>query len=242
MLIRSSLVTLQDEDLHVLLDKTRHEISAIDYLNMLGKHSAIYHLNVWRNTNSTINTSWSPSLVSHLDILPHLRLTLCRFFTCLMKSLNFPHSCPIKHMDIKPQNIPVRNIKDTSINDTDPFKIYITDFGLSPFYVSVGDTETDSWTTFARAYAAQEVVLQVTRGLSADIFSMGCAYAEMLSVVLDGLTDQNSAPEGPTHWGQLKQARSGTDGETRAYRSKLKDVVGWLRGISIAQTELNAVR
>jgi serine/threonine protein kinase len=144
---------------------------------------------------------------------------------------------------IKPQNILVRNIRHTIINDTDPFKIYITDFGSSRFYPSIEATETDSFTPFTRMYAAQEVVLQDTRGLSADVFSMGCVYAEMLAVVLDGLTDRYSLPqETPSHWDELKKARSGTNGTPRPYHLKVKDVSEWLHNLSIAQTELNAVR
>jgi serine/threonine protein kinase len=176
-------------------------------------------------------------------VLAERTQALTKFFTCLAKTLDFLHSFPIKHMDIKPQNILVRNIRHTTINDDDPFKIYLTDFGSSRFYPSVEDTETDSWTPFTRAYAAQEVVLQETRGLSADIFSMGCVYAEMLATVLDGLTDRSSAPpETPSHWDTLRTARSGTDQKPRPYHSKLKDVVEWLHSVLIVQTDLAAVR
>jgi serine/threonine protein kinase len=108
---------------------------------------------------------------------------LCKFFTCLAKTLDFIHSLPIKHMDIKPQNILVRYVRHSSINGTDPFKIYLTNFGSSRFYPSIADTETDSLTPFTRAYAAQEVILQERRGLSADIFSMGCVYAQRPSAL-----------------------------------------------------------
>jgi serine/threonine protein kinase len=177
------------------------------------------------------------------SVLAERTQAISKFFTCLAKTLDFIHSFPIKHMDIKPQNILVRNIRHTSINDGDPFKIYITDFGSSRFYPSVEDTETDSWTPFTRAYAAQEVVLQETRGLSADIFSMGCVYAEMLAVVLDGTTDRYSMPDKiSNHWDELKQARKGTDGQPRPYHSKTRDVTGWLHGVLIERAELNAIR
>ncbi|KAF2023208.1 kinase-like protein, partial [Setomelanomma holmii] len=113
---------------------------------------------------------------------------ISKFFTCLIRALDFLHSFPIKHMDIKPQNILVRNIRHTSINGPDPFKIYFTDFGSSRLYPSIEDSETDNWTPFTRTYAAQEVVLQERRGLSADVFSMGCVFSEMLATALDGLT------------------------------------------------------
>jgi len=176
-------------------------------------------------------------------VLAERTQAISKFFTCLAKTLDFIHSFPIKHMDIKPQNILVRNIRHTSINDDDPFKVYLTDFGSSRFYPSIDDTETDSWTPFTRAYAAQEVVLQERRGLSADIFSMGCVYAEMLATVLDGLTDRQSAPvETPTHWDELKRARSGNDEKPRPYHSKLPQVLDWLHTAPIVQTELCVIR
>ena len=77
-------------------------------------------------------------------VLAERTQAISKFFTCLAKTLDFIHSFPIKHMDIKPQNILVRNIRHTSINDDDPFKVYLTDFGSSRFYPSIDDTETDS--------------------------------------------------------------------------------------------------
>jgi serine/threonine protein kinase len=150
-------------------------------------------------------------------------------------------------MDIEPQNILVHNVRHSSINGTDPFKIYLTDFGTSRFYPSVADTETDSLTPFTRAYAAQEVILQERRGLSADIFSLGCVYVEMLATVLDGYAhgyaQRHLEPvETSTYWEELKQARSSSDGNTRPYYSKLSSVCEWLRALPVIEAELIAVR
>jgi serine/threonine protein kinase len=157
------------------------------------------------------------AIASTALVLAEPTQAISKFFTWLAKTLNFVHSFPIKHMDIKARNILLRNIGHTISNDADPFEIYLTDFRSSRFYPSVEDTETDSWTPFAQAYAAQEVVLQEKRGFSADIFSMGCVYAEILAVVLDGLTDWLPVlNETPTHSDRLKQARSSTDGKPRS--------------------------
>jgi serine/threonine protein kinase len=167
---------------------------------------------------------------------------IMKFFTCLARALDFLHSFPIKHMDIKPQNILVRSIRHSSINGADAFKIYFTDFGSSRLYPTVEDSETDNWTSFTRTYAAQEVVLQERRGLSADIYSMGCVFTEMLATALDSSTHSVRDEGESTCFQQLLQARSGSDGRPKPYYSKLDSVCEWLRSLIIQEAELNAVR
>lgn len=166
-------------------------------------------------------------------------LALSRFFTCLANVLDFMHSFPIKHMDIKPQNILVRDIRHSQINHTDMFKIYVTDFGSSKFYPSVEDSETDNWTPFSRAYAAQEVVLQEKRGLSADVFSMGCVYVEMITTVLDVSATRKRC--GSTHRDALLCSRSDSDGKVRPYHLKVSEVCTWLASLPVIPEGLPAV-
>jgi hypothetical protein len=164
---------------------------------------------------------------------PGERLVSIRtFFTCLTNALDFIHSVPIKHMDIKPQNILVRNISNSSINTSDSYKIYLTDFGSSRFYPSIEDTETDGYTPFTRGYAAQEIVLQESRGLPADIFSMGCVFTEMLATFLDIhirlVNRELQETVGTEYREELLRARAGTDGRSRPYYSKVAEVQSWL--------------
>lgn len=172
---------------------------------------------------------------------------LCKFFKCLAKVLDFMHSYPIKHMDIKPQNILVRDIRRSEIDDEDPFKVYITDFGSSRLYPSVEDSETDNVKSFTRAYAAQEVVLQDTSDLRADVFSMGCVYAEMLATLLDAdpkTAKFASLADSPSYWDDLMHARGGADGKPRPYHLKRGEVCTWLGSlpIPIDTPELIAIR
>jgi serine/threonine protein kinase len=171
--------------------------------------------------------------------------TVCRFFICLARALYFIHSFPIKHMDIKPQNILVRDIRRSPLNDSDPYKIYLTDFGSSKFYPSVEDTETDGFTPFTRGYAAPEVVLQETRGLPADVFSMGCVFTEMLATVLSipaVLAEGQLPTVAMQRQDSLRQARAGTDGKPRPYYFKAFEVSKWLESLSTVPEELGKVR
>lgn len=80
------------------------------------------------------------------------------------------------------------------MSDAGPYKIYFTNFGISRAYASMEESETEDPTSFTRAYAALEVVLQEIRGLSVDIFSMGCVYGEMLATILDASKSLHESP------------------------------------------------
>ncbi|KAH8728996.1 kinase-like domain-containing protein [Phaeosphaeriaceae sp. PMI808] len=104
------------------------------------------------------------------------------FFGCLSNAIAYIHGQNIKHMDIKPKNLLVRLVR------ADEYRIYVADFGIARYYKCAADSETDSPTSFTRAYAAPEVVHQDKRGFSADIFSLGCVFIE-LTATLFSCTD-----------------------------------------------------
>jgi serine/threonine protein kinase len=96
-----------------------------------------------------------------------------QFFGCLSNAIDFIHNMNVKHMDIKPRNILVRQTKNG-------LKVYIADFGIAKAYSSAVEAFTDSPTSCTRKYAAPEVIMQDTRGFPADIFSLGCVFLEMV--------------------------------------------------------------
>ena len=162
-----------------------------------------------------------------------------RFITCLASTLNYLHSFPIKHMDIKPTNFLVRNVQNSTVNEHDLYKIYITDFGISRAYESLEDSETGSWTSYTRAYAAREVILQESRGLSADVFSLGCVYTEILAVIAD-----TKAPDltSRTYWDSLHACRECPEIGFRAYQAAVPDICEWLAALPLEQPELDSAR
>lgn len=159
------------------------------------------------------------------------RDALRRFFGCLAKVLDFIHSCPIKHMDIKPQNILVRDMRTSSIDKSHAFQVYLTDFGSSKFYPSVEDTVTDSLTPYTRIYAAKEVLLDDFRGLPADVFSMGCVFAEMLASGIDFV--QDSGPRDA-----LLDACGEMEGNRKPFCTRVKQVRQWLRDLIIDESHV----
>ena len=82
------------------------------------------------------------------DGIKDRKFLLRNFFGCIAAAVNYLHSHNIRHKDIKPQNILV---KDT--------KVFITDFGTSRMWIK-DDTDTTEGTVsaFTPRYSAPEVI------------------------------------------------------------------------------------
>ncbi|KAF3923439.1 Ankyrin-1 [Orbilia brochopaga] len=109
------------------------------------------------------------------------RALLRTFFGCLASALDYLHSSQIRHKDIKPQNILV-------MAGTGPL---LTDFGLSLDWGDLSRSTTRGVpAALTPRYAAPEVAEHEPRGTSADIWSLGCVFLEMVTV-LKGETLEN---------------------------------------------------
>lgn len=99
----------------------------------------------------------------------------CRIFPwfgCLLDALAYAHRQDIKHNDIKPSNILIKN-----------FQPFLCDFGLAKEFTDAHDSRSNSSRVVgSRAYHAPEVRPQQYRGRAADVFALGCVYSEMLSI------------------------------------------------------------
>jgi serine/threonine protein kinase len=95
------------------------------------------------------------------------------WFGCLASALAYLHSKRIRHKDIKPVNILVRNEQ-----------IFFTDFGLSCQF-DEGDKSGSAGSPGPRTikYSAPEVEAGKERGRKADVFSLGCVYLEVLTLL-----------------------------------------------------------
>ncbi|KAF1948832.1 kinase-like protein [Byssothecium circinans] len=102
-------------------------------------------------------------------------------FSCLASAVEYIHEHTIKHMDIKPQNILVKKVRRDPVLHT--WRIYLADFGLSRSFASQGFSQTDGPTPRTPKYCAPEQYNYDFRGRSADIFSLGCVYSEILTVL-----------------------------------------------------------
>ena len=108
-----------------------------------------------------------------------------RFFGCLSSALAHIHARAVKHMDIKPPNILVRDVGRSDAQSESRFKVYIADFGIARAYDSIDSVETDGPTLCTRKFASPEVIRQELRGHPADVFSLGCVFLEMMTTLCD---------------------------------------------------------
>lgn len=103
-----------------------------------------------------------------------LSQTIITMMGCLASSIRYLHEQRpvVKHMDIKPQNILVKQGEGVP-------HVFLSDFGVS----SLGEITANSKTMpLTRQYCAPEVSEGVSRELASDIWSLGCVFLEMLTV------------------------------------------------------------
>jgi hypothetical protein len=87
----------------------------------------------------------------------------------LSSAMAYLHSRCVKHLDVKPQNILVKGEQ-----------LLLADFGTAESFF---DRPTDGIKTLAVTpmYCAPETILYGRQDYSADIFSLGCVFAELLT-------------------------------------------------------------
>lgn len=80
------------------------------------------------------------------------------------------HSKRCRHKDIKPGNILLKNNQ-----------VLITDFGIANDWTDADhDMTAGNPVAFTNAYAAPEVARARPRNMSADVWSMGCVFLDIL--------------------------------------------------------------
>jgi serine/threonine protein kinase len=94
------------------------------------------------------------------------------YFGCLASALRYLHERQIRHRDIKPPNILVKGDN-----------VYLADFGIALDWSEMTRATTTADTAKSPIYCAPEVARSEPRGPSADIWSLGCVFAEMVSVL-----------------------------------------------------------
>lgn len=112
------------------------------------------------------------SLCTQEDYSPALTKQIYPWFGCLLDALAYAHKLKIKHQDVKPSNILIKN-----------YQPYLCDFGLAKNFAEKNTSTSrghDVQGTFA--YRAPEVIPNQERGRKAYVFALGCVYSEMFTV------------------------------------------------------------
>lgn len=178
------------------------------------------------------------------DLYGHKSLACRGFFACLCDAVAYIHSRLTKHMDIKAKNILVKHtgpLTDTVWRDMGErlYKVYIADFGIARSYDRPEDISTDGRTLFTPKYAAPEVIEQDMRGLSADIFSLGCVYLEMSTVLCDleedwrarnglGQDNQNTRCK---RWQELQNILNKNKHNDKSYQANIDALQEYYKGL-----------
>ena len=112
--------------------------------------------------NICIEKEWARTLTKH--IFP--------WFGCLLDALAYAHKLNIKHQDIKPSNILIKENR-----------AYLSDFGLAKDFTGLNSSSSRGHRMRGnRLFRAPEVVPNKDRGRKADVFSLGCVYSEMFTI------------------------------------------------------------
>ncbi|KAK3292717.1 kinase-like domain-containing protein [Chaetomium fimeti] len=169
-------------------------------------------------------------------ILPHLHT----YFGCLAQAVAYLHrqSVRVRHKDIKPDNIVI-----------DDFGLpVLTDFGLSKHFEKGQDSVGPTPKTLK--YADPEAMHEDRRDERSDIFSLGCVFLEMATVLLgqpakfaeDQLSIDNNSGSGDSDAQSISS--SGTvSGEVSAefkYSQSLHNLDNYLKTLTILSRDLIA--
>lgn len=139
------------------------------------------------------------------------------WFGCLLDALAYAHKLGIKHQDIKPSNILIKNNQP-----------YLTDFGLAKDFADSDNSASDNEKLIGTyAYRAPEIQPKIRRGRKADVFSLGCLYSEMITVY-------HGRSVGSYFQARLKAG-------SIAFRDCLPAVESWLRDLDPEKSKLSEV-
>jgi serine/threonine protein kinase len=106
------------------------------------------------------------------DILGNQYERIWSSFGCLTRAITYLHENKIRHKDIKPSNILLsRN------------GIWLTDFGAAKDFTDDLTSTSESRERGTLRYCAPEVSSYEKSGRSADMFSLGCVFLEMVVVL-----------------------------------------------------------
>jgi serine/threonine protein kinase len=121
---------------------------------------------------------------------------ITKMFGCLASSVRYLHEQRpvVKHLDIKPQNVLIVE------GDGEFPHVVLCDFGIS----TADDVSAQLSRPLTRQYVAPEVFKATSRKAAADIWSLGCVFAEMASL---SFGDTNSK------WLSLRKEFSGRSGK-----------------------------
>ena len=146
------------------------------------------------------------------------RESLSQAFGCLLDAVRHLHDeLQMRHCDLKPSNILVCGRPGSHFN------VCICDLGISYAWNSPQDDSTDNNQRGTQRYKAPELSSNMTHNRMVDIFSLGCIFLEIFTV-LSGRTQDEMARV-------IRQDPKSSFGGSWAYAESLNGVKRWLKEI-----------
>jgi len=140
---------------------------------------------------------------SQASLHSHGREFLYSKIGCLTSAIAYLHEQKVRHKDLKPSNVLLsRN------------NLWVTDFGTSTDFSLLSTSATENGERGTPKYFAPEVAAFKRNGRSADIFSLGCIFLEILTAVKYGTP------------GSIRMSRPAMDG---SFQSNLNRRQQWLQ-------------
>ena len=162
----------------VIADEVRNEVAIMQKLRHIHIATLLFYLkeeegySIFMLPVADFDLRHFLSLCTKKDYPAALTKQVYPWFGCLLDALAFAHKLNIRHKDIKPSNI---LIKDG--------QVYLSDFGLAQeFAEEREDPPQDQKVQGTLVYRPPEIASNRSRGRSSDVFSLGCVYSEMFTV------------------------------------------------------------
>ncbi|KAI4606690.1 hypothetical protein J4E80_010002 [Alternaria sp. BMP 0032] len=145
------------------------------------------------------------TFLENTDFDENSRSFLRPFFGCLTSALCYLHDNRIRHKDIKPSNVLIKGDQ-----------VYFTDFGTALDWSSSGNSITATAAPTTPRYCAPEVMAHTERNSSSDIWSFGCVFLEMWTVLRSRTLEE------------LKTYMAAHGSCATSYHSNFEAITGWI--------------
>ena len=154
-----------------------------------------------------------------LSLLVEEKLELLRrYFVCLSQALSYLHESGVRHKDIKPKNILI----------DESGRAILTDFGISRRFPKDKPHVTNNEWNFTRKYASPEMKDRgMPRDDPSDVFSLGCVFLEMATLLLG---------EDLTKLSEFYTTTVNVSATEEAYHCNLDKVYSWIDHLRASNT------
>lgn len=162
-----------------------------------------------------------------------IKRVVARFFTCLVSALGYIHDATLRHQNLRPRTILVAR----STSHQERYKVYLTGFEFvhttqRPPSVSSdiddADNETENVARGTRSPSEKGKYAPVEqfKSRSADIFSLGCIYLEMMAAI-------STAPKARERLQSILNSKTRDLGkDSLVYREHIDEIRIWLENFS----------